>query len=110
MKRKEAPKQRGHNRAGWRAPELQVQISVLLLETISAGGQGGGKFSNYTNWLPLILLSCRFKTETEALEGFSAIALQATAVAPVTRVSQLSTLCRHLKKKNKPLSVYIIQA
>lgn len=71
---------------------------------------GGGKFSNYTNWLPLILLSCRFKTETEALEGFSAIALQATAVAPVTRVSQLSTLCRHLKKKKKTLSVYIIQA
>lgn len=46
------------------------------------------KFSNY-NFLPFMLLSCMFNTETEALEGFSAIALQATAVAPVQSSSSL---------------------
>lgn len=73
MKRKETPKQRGPNKAGWRAPELQVQIVVLLLET---------------NWLSLMPFSCMFKTETEALEGFSTIVLQPTAVAPVSKVIQ----------------------
>lgn len=65
-------------------------------------GRGGEKFSNYTNWLPLILLSCRFKTETEALEGFSAIALQATAVAPVTSQPALYSVQTFKKKKKKP--------
>lgn len=36
-----------------------------------------------------MLLSCVFNTESEALEGFSATALQAAAVAPVPSSSSL---------------------
>ena len=77
MKRKETSKQRGHNRAEWRAPELQVPVSVLLLDPMCRAGVGVGTY----NRAPLMLLSCVFNTETEALEGFGAISLLTAAVA-----------------------------
>lgn len=86
MKRKETSKQRGQNSAveGTRAQNFSPVIGDYFSP---CGGVGCLVYS----WLALKLLSCMFKSETEALEGFTA-----TAVAPESSSSTLSTLpCGH---------------
>lgn len=82
MKRKETSKQRGQNSAveGTRAQNFSPVIGDYFSK---CGGVGSLVYS----WLALKLLSCMFKSETEALEGFTA-----TAVAPE---SSSSLPCEH---------------